>query len=62
MKYAITFMKKNGKVKGRVGCNSKETADYIVKNWQEDEETKGLCILTDVENKKEEVFVKTKKS
>ena len=58
MKYMITFMKKNGKVKGKVGCNSEETAKYIVKNWREAEDTKGICIVTNLETKKEYVWTK----
>ena len=58
MKYIITFMKKSGKVKGKVGCNSEETAKYIVKNWREADDTKGICIVTNTETKKEHVWTK----
>lgn len=58
MKYIITFMKKSGKVKSRVGCNSEETAKYIVKNWKESEDAKGICIVTNMETKEEHVWTK----
>lgn len=58
MKYRIVFMKKNGKIKGQLGCNSEETAKYIVKNWREAEDTKGICIVTNLETGKEHVWTK----
>lgn len=58
MKYIITFMKRSGKVKGRVGCNSKDTALYIVKTWQDTPEKKGLCIVLNTETKEEKLYSK----
>lgn len=51
-------MKKNGKIKGQLGCNSEETEKYIVKNWREAEDTKGICIVTNLETGKEHVWTK----
>lgn len=58
MKYIVTFMKKSGKVKGRVGCNSKKTVDYLLKTWREDETKKGVCLITNTETKEEEFYKK----
>lgn len=58
MEYTITFMKKNGKIKGKVGCNSEETAQYIVKTWREADDTKGICIVTNHETKEEHFWKK----
>ena len=51
-------MKKSGKVKGKVGCNSEETAMYIIRNWREADDTKGICIVTNTETEKEHVWTK----
>lgn len=58
MKYTIYFLKKNGKVKGKVGCNTYDTMKYLVNNWKENPETKGLCLVTDNETKDEWVHTK----
>lgn len=58
MQYIITFMKKNGKVKGRVGCNTEETGRYIVNEWLKNTEKKGICIVYNTETKKEHVWTK----
>lgn len=58
MKYTIVFMKKNGKIKGRVGCNSEETLKHIVNNWRDSEDTKGICIITNHKTNKEHVCTK----
>ena len=50
-------MKKNGKVKGKVGCNNAETAQYLLKNWQ-DSDKKGICIIYNHETNKEHVWTK----
>ena len=57
MKYIITFMKKSGKVKGKVGCNSDATMGYIIENWKLSDK-KGFCIVTNTETKKEDVYKK----
>lgn len=62
MNYVITFMKKSGKVKGKIGCLSEKTAEYIVNQWLEDEETKGICIVYDVETQTEKAYKKNKKN
>jgi hypothetical protein len=51
-------MKKNGKVKGRVGCNTEETGRYIVNEWLKNTEKKGICIVYNTETKKEHVWTK----
>lgn len=62
MNFIITFLKKNGKVKGKVGCLSEKTAEYIVNQWLEDEETKGICIVYNVEMQTEKAYKKDKKN
>lgn len=60
MKYTITFIKKNGKVKGKVGCNNDNTKNYLINTWKEENATKknkGICIIVNNETK-EEIIIK----
>ena len=58
MKYTIYFLKKNGKVKGKVGCNTLETVYYLVNTWQADLNKKGVCLIVDNETKEEWTYTK----
>jgi hypothetical protein len=58
MKYTIFFIKKNGKVKGKVGCNTLDTVYYLVDTWQVDPDKKGICLVVDNETKSEWTYTK----
>ena len=58
MKYTITFISKKGKVKRKIGCNTEKTVNYIIENWKNNPETKGMCLLINNENKEEEIYKK----
>lgn len=57
MRYTIMFLSKKGKVKGKVGCNTETTVNYLVNTWKA-ENKKGLCIVRDNEYKTENVYEK----
>lgn len=42
MKYTISFINKNGKVKGIVGANTEETKNYLINVWATSGR-KGCC-------------------
>ena len=58
MAYTVTFMSKKGKVKGKVGCNTSQTVNYLVENWINNPDTKGICIVVNNEFATEEVYTK----
>lgn len=57
MKYTVIFLSKKGKVKGKVGCNTATTANYLVNTWRDDKK-KGICIVRDNEYHTENVYEK----
>lgn len=58
MKYTIYFLKKNGKVKGKVGCNTLDTVYYLVDTWQVSPDKKGICLVVNNETKDEWTYTK----
>jgi hypothetical protein len=58
MKYTVYFLKKNGKVKGKVGCNTVETVNHLIMTWWNDPDKKGICLVVDNETKSEWTYTK----
>lgn len=57
MKYVITFLNRKGKIKSRVGCNTKDAVNFIITNWLSDEYKKpGIAIVLDTETGFEDLY------
>jgi hypothetical protein len=57
MRYTVIYMKKNGKVTGKVGCNNYRTVDHLVNMWKETPKH-GTCLVIDNETKEETFYNK----
>lgn len=57
MKYTVVYMKKSGKITGKVGCNNESTVNHLVEMWR-DFPKRGVCLVINNITKEENFYKK----